>query len=779
MLSLLPRLSRSVRLPYARRRLLLLLSSSLSSLPSSTPSTPAAPATPAAARAPVVFAREAKRLQKNRAALHPNAQLADYLKDEVGRRLSERILDIKRRYPRIVDVGAGAGHVAKYLDTDITSKVTMCDSAEQLLYRDEQRDADVTDVAIERQVLDEEREFAAHFERDSLDMIVSSLALHWVNDLPGTLAQFRHALKPDGVFVGAMLGGDTLFELRTSLQLAEMERMGGMSPRVSPMTVVGDVANLMARAGFTLVTVDIDEVVVNYPTPFDLMDDLRAMGETNAVVQRLPFLRRDTLIAASAIYESLHGNPPSNDPAQPAGKSVPATFQILYMIGWKPAPSQPKPLERGSGKVNIPTRAGVARFAWTRAHSTYESHRQQLLQAERKLLRSVQCELSSRMVPIPVDFVKNKSPPFAMASASAPSSSTSPMWPIARCAKSTVAVPRQPIEGRDYYEINTVSTVTAANDQKPHLVLVHGWGGGLGIWMSMFDRLSERFQVHAIDLLGWGASSRPPFRKLHGRLPLSAQAFFVESLEAWRASMGIQSFTLAAHSMGGYVAAAYAIKYPDTMDKLVLISPIGLQGFRQPPDRAAPSVAQKLRSMVFQHAWTLTPQRLIHMMGPTRARAILGSARRRIADLFPYDDDTVLDYVYWLSRIAPGVSGEAGPQLRQLQDRVPTVLAYGINDWMDPSYTLHELRRISRHRSSRKSHDTAVPLAEDAEALHVPLVYILRNSGHHPYIENPRDLERVIMDGEKGTEACGVLEAGDDLAGVAAVLSRKRMMSIA
>ncbi|KAI9222103.1 S-adenosyl-L-methionine-dependent methyltransferase [Blastocladiella britannica] len=295
------------------------------------------------AAAPVVFDRHAKALQRSRAAGHPNARAADYLKDEVASRVVDRILDIKRRYPAIVDLGAGAGHIVKHLDTDITSKVVMCDMSRELLYRDTDLDA-TREVPVERVVLDEESSLAKHFAPDSLDMVVSNLSLHWVNDLPGTLIQTRQCLKPDGVFIGAMLGGDSLFELRTSLQLAELEREGGVSPRVSPMTVTADMASLLSRAGFTLTTVDVDEIIVDYPSAYDLVDDLRAMGESNAVGLRRPHMHRDTLAAAAEIYRAMHGNPDG---------SVPATFQIIYLIGWKPADSQPKPAKRGSGRVNL------------------------------------------------------------------------------------------------------------------------------------------------------------------------------------------------------------------------------------------------------------------------------------------------------------------------------------------------------------------------------------------------------------------------------------------
>lgn len=193
-------------------------------------------------------------------------------------------------------------------------------------------------------VVDEER---LPFEQNSVDAILSSLSLHWVNDLPGTFIQIQRSLKPDGVFLGAMLGGDTLFELRwadlrgcwlfaypallltkythrTAFQLAQQELEGGISPHVSPMTDVRDVASLLQRANFNLTTVDTDEITVNYPSMWELMRDLQAMGENNAVATKRPYLRRGTLKRAGEIYKEMYGNEDG---------SVPATFQIIFMVG--------------------------------------------------------------------------------------------------------------------------------------------------------------------------------------------------------------------------------------------------------------------------------------------------------------------------------------------------------------------------------------------------------------------------------------------------------------
>lgn len=229
----------------------------------------------------------------------------------------------------IVELGAGAGHLRHHLDANSSGveKLIMCDMSEAMLHRDAHLDAQFP-YKIERQVIDEEW---LPFEENSLDCVIAPGSLHWTNDLPGALIQIQRVLKPDGVFLGYMLGGETLFELRyvtlthssTSMMLAEQEREGGLSVHVSPMTDTKDVSSLLTRAGFTLQTVDIDELTVNYPSMFELVQDLRDMGESNAVINRRPFLHRDTLIAAAATYQALHGSEEGH---------VPATYAQIYMV---------------------------------------------------------------------------------------------------------------------------------------------------------------------------------------------------------------------------------------------------------------------------------------------------------------------------------------------------------------------------------------------------------------------------------------------------------------
>lgn len=183
------------------------------------------------------------------------------------------------------------------------------------------------------------------FADGSFDLVLSCLSLHWVNDLPGTLTQIRRVLKPDGLFLCAILGGETLKELRQALAEAEIAEEGGLSPRVSPFADVRDLGGLLQRAGFALPVVDADAVDVAYADPMRLMADLRGMGETNAVAeQRKTVSRRATLLHALKRYHELF--------ADGHGR-VPATFQVLTMTAWTPHPSQQQPLPPGAGQVSL------------------------------------------------------------------------------------------------------------------------------------------------------------------------------------------------------------------------------------------------------------------------------------------------------------------------------------------------------------------------------------------------------------------------------------------
>ncbi|WP_417458412.1 methyltransferase domain-containing protein [Kordiimonas sp.] len=233
----------------------------------------------------------------------------DFLRREVADRMEDRLLDINRQFDVVLDIGARFGKR----------------SAKEVALP---HDDDVLDA-----------------ERNSFDLVVSNLSMHWVNDLPGLMVQARHALKPDGLFMASLLGGDTLYELRHALIAAESELLGGANARVIPFADVRDLGSLLQRAGFALPVTDMDAITVTYEHPLKLMNELRGMGEANALVSRSrQFLRRDVLMRACEIYTEKY--------AFEDGR-IPATFQVMYMTGWHPHESQQKPLKPGSGKVNL------------------------------------------------------------------------------------------------------------------------------------------------------------------------------------------------------------------------------------------------------------------------------------------------------------------------------------------------------------------------------------------------------------------------------------------
>ncbi|XP_011310474.1 NADH dehydrogenase [ubiquinone] 1 alpha subcomplex assembly factor 5 [Fopius arisanus] len=288
-----------------------------------------------------VFDRNAKLLQRERAARDPEVKLYDYLKEEVGFRLADRVFDIKREFQCALDLGCGRGYVSRNIHSDSVKKLILADMSSSFV----EQAMVPENVEIERKILDEEN---FSLEQNSLDLVLSCLSLHWVNDLPGCFSKIIQSLKNDGVFMGAIFGGDTLYELRSSLQLAELERDGGIAPHVSPFTQIRDIGSLMTRAGFTMLTIDCDEMVIGYPSMFEVMSDLKGMAENNAARNRKLHLKRETALAAAAIYEELYGKTKDDGSIY-----VPATFQIIYMLGWKPDASQPKPLDRGTGDVSL------------------------------------------------------------------------------------------------------------------------------------------------------------------------------------------------------------------------------------------------------------------------------------------------------------------------------------------------------------------------------------------------------------------------------------------
>jgi len=293
----------------------------------------------------VVFDRNMKRIQKDKAALAPNSRDFDYLKEEVATRLVDRLEDISsHRFPVALDLGGQCGYLTKHLQQ---SKAQI-----QILYQ-----SDISVKSLMRDnVVDQKNNFRLKpikivadeefipFKENSLDLVISNMSLHWVNDLPGTFAQIKKVLKEDGLFLASMFGESTLMELRNSFAKTEQEREGGFSPHVSPFAGVSDIGNLLTKAGFSLPTVDTEVLSVNFRDAFILMRDLKGMGENNATLSRRKFTPKETIFGVGDVYKTHYGNPDG---------SVPATFQVVYMVGWKPHSSQPSAKRRGSATSSM------------------------------------------------------------------------------------------------------------------------------------------------------------------------------------------------------------------------------------------------------------------------------------------------------------------------------------------------------------------------------------------------------------------------------------------
>lgn len=354
---------------------------------------------------------------RQQAALAADSAEYDYLRDELARRLLDRLNDITREFPVALDLGANTANIAKLWQGEGgIKKMYMLDSsgervwglegagkraasktgeqvaavlqersagaadgmeasllreaadamlyclfypltlhlafsplppplpalppigAENMLLRDKAAWQARSDIELIPVTQDEEARLP--FEDGSLDIVLSGMSLQWVNNVPAVLAEVRRVLKPDGVFLAAFLGGDTLCELRSSFIVAEQDRDGGVSPHMSPLMMVTDAGNLLQSAGFAIPTIDSDVFTIEYPSPGHLFTHLQKMGDSNVSLGMRGGARPDTLLAAAAAYQSMYGSAEDG--------SVPASFQVIYWIGWAPSASQPKALKRGS-----------------------------------------------------------------------------------------------------------------------------------------------------------------------------------------------------------------------------------------------------------------------------------------------------------------------------------------------------------------------------------------------------------------------------------------------
>ena len=292
-----------------------------------------------------VFDRPLKSRQRAWALTLEGGEYYDYLREESAAQICERLDDITREFPTALDLGSHRGHMFKALN----SRPALGEGGGgvggvKMLYEldmavpggafpggaqagEGEGDVAITSTTAARKgtaaaaaaAAGEERDLLTRMQlsgdeasplssvpRESLDLVTSSMNLHWINDLPAALVQIKQALRPDGCFIGSLLGGATLQELRHCLYLAEQERRGGVSPHVSPLVTPSDMAGLMQGAGFALPTIDIETVTVSYPDAFTLMEHLSLMGEGAAALNRQFHVGRDTFLAAAALYQQLY-----------------------------------------------------------------------------------------------------------------------------------------------------------------------------------------------------------------------------------------------------------------------------------------------------------------------------------------------------------------------------------------------------------------------------------------------------------------------------------------
>lgn len=264
-------------------------------------------------------------VRRHRARAHADS---DFLFRYALNSLGERLLDVRRDFPRALQIGVRPGCT---LATPRIGRLTTMDW----------QDAEVTG----------DEEFLP-FAAGSFDLAVSCFGLHTVNDVPGALAQIKRSLKPDGLFLAAFPGGETLTELRESMMQAEMTLSGGVSPRVAPFADKQDAGALMQRAQFALPVVDSERIVVTHDHPLKLMHELRMMGEANAVNARRRTIPPRTLFAAASDYYIKNFSDPDG--------RVRATFEIIVLTGWAPHASQQQPLRPGSGKIALADALGTA-----------------------------------------------------------------------------------------------------------------------------------------------------------------------------------------------------------------------------------------------------------------------------------------------------------------------------------------------------------------------------------------------------------------------------------
>lgn len=315
---------------------------------------------------PLLFNRSLYRARRNRIA--PNYPNHDFLKREACKRIADRLRDISRDFPLVLDLGCHTGQMQEELkDAGGIHRLIQCDSAEAM----------VRSASGERLACDEE---ALPFAENTFDAVLTSLSLHHINDLVGSLIQIQKILKPDGLLIAVAPGPSTLTELRESLTVADIATSGGLSPYISPFMDVRDAGNLLQRAGFALPVIDNETLTITYPDPHALMMELRGMGETNCLIEQRKGLTQPEKLASTCLhymseygYEDILENTERGQESEPfrseqseraeakpigvaevnANMRIRATVEFVTLTAWKPDASQQKPAKRGSGQVNL------------------------------------------------------------------------------------------------------------------------------------------------------------------------------------------------------------------------------------------------------------------------------------------------------------------------------------------------------------------------------------------------------------------------------------------
>jgi len=313
-----------------------------------------------------VFNSDVKLIQKRNAALLSNSNDYDYIRLEISSRIIDRIINIDRDCLNALDYGSNSGQFYRQLcdyivtnDNNIPCNIKHLYQFEPSIEMSKRDDNNELNNILGTTIYNGEYEDLSCFNNDYFDLIVTSMSLQWINNIPQALSEIFRILKPDGCFIGSFVGNGTLQELRSSLLLSDQERFGGYGNHMSPMIETKDVGNLLSRTKFNLITVDNENIIIPYPNMFTLIEHLHGSGDQHCSFNRDKYVSKDTFIAAAAIYDTMYSDSNQIDTdtrnelkneiqTNQENITIDATFNIINFIAWKPHESQRKPLERGS-----------------------------------------------------------------------------------------------------------------------------------------------------------------------------------------------------------------------------------------------------------------------------------------------------------------------------------------------------------------------------------------------------------------------------------------------